>query len=472
MLHQDQDGKCPKGSHADELYKVFQWLVPKSCLQKIEFRKDCAWSPHMLAFGALLWAWSDYRGLVERFQHVLKIIQFCFAKQQELSENYQAFTKLLRKWTEPLLGCLSSAFREKMQTALIGAWTIGRWLVFAADGSRIGVPRTRRNEERYSPRSKLSRTAQKRQRVKRRRRAQSKQQAREQKANVPQIWITMLWHVASGLPWAWRTGPADSSERHHLQDMLGELPTNALLAADAGFVGYGLWTAIFQAQQHLLVRVGGNVKLLKKLGYVREFRNTVYLWTDRAASQSQPPLVLRLIVVHNGRHPVYLVTDLKPTELSDRQAAEIYALRWGIEVFYRHCKQTFQRAKLRSQNPDNALIELHWSLLGMWAMGLYAHVHLVNQGISPCKISFAAVLRAYREAMRDYRWRPPTRGRLLARLNVALIDDYQRIDKSSRNYPRKKQETAAGPPIIQLATAIQRRNAKAHTGLTKIRLTA
>ena len=36
------------------------------------------------------------------------------------------------------------------------------WLVFAGDGSKVDVPRTRKNEERYSPKSKLSRAAQKR----------------------------------------------------------------------------------------------------------------------------------------------------------------------------------------------------------------------------------------------------------------------------------------------------------------------
>ena len=38
---------------------------------------------------------------------------------------------------------------------------------------------------------------------------------------------------------------------------------------------------------------------------------------------------------------MYLVTDLTKTQLSDRQAAEIYAARWGIELFFRTFKQTF-----------------------------------------------------------------------------------------------------------------------------------
>lgn len=98
---------------------------------------------------------------------------------------------------------------------------------------------------------------------------------------------------------------------------------------------------------------------------------------DKQARQGQPPLVLRLVVAHNGKHPVYLVTSvLSRKRLTDAQVVELYARRWGIEVFYRHVKQTFQRRKLRSTSADNALLEMHWSLAGLWAMALYALVQL------------------------------------------------------------------------------------------------
>ena len=457
MSHRDQGRTSAVGSHADDLYKAYECLVPKSSLADVSFRKDCTWTPRLLAFAALLWSWSDYRNLDERFENARKIIVHRFGKQREPATSYQAFIKLLRRWTATFVNCLTQAFRAKMIATLSAAWEVAGWLVFAVDGSRVGVPRTRRNEERYSPKSKLSRESQKRRRTRRRRRQEKKR--RQQQANVPQIWLTVLWHVASGLPWAWKTGPSDSSERAHLEAMLASMPKGALLTADAGFVGYELWQKIHQAGLHMVVRVGANVKLLRKLGYAQERAGTVYLWPDRAASGRRRPLVLRLIVANNGRHPVYLVTDLAPSKLSDRQAIEIYGRRWGIELFYRHCKQTFERAKLRSHSPDNALVELEWSLLGMWAMGLHSHARLIAQGVGPQKISFANVLRAYRESIREYRWHPQQNERLLTRLDSALIDGYVRRDKTSRDYPRKKQTTAAGPPIIRLATKQQRRNA-------------
>lgn len=454
MAHQDQGRKASPCSHAHDLHRALRWLLRGISLKEIALRRDCTWAPLTLAYTALLWAWSDEKTLIERFTTARKIIINLFGKQQEPARSYQAFIKLLQRWTGTYVALLSAAFRQRMPQALGQVWRVAERVVFAADGSRADTPRTRKNEERYSPKSKLSREAQKRRRQARRRR--TRQAARQRKANVPQIWITALWHVGSGLLFDWRTGPSDSSERSHLREMLPSLPSGSLLTADAGFVGYELWKAVLDAGHQLLIRVGSNVKLLKKLGYVRERQGLVYLWPDRAAKKRLPPLVLRLVIVTNGQHPVYLVTSLLDgRELSDAQAAGVYRRRWGIEVYYRHCKQTFERRKLRSQNPDNAMVELQWALLGMWAMGLHSHARLVRQGIEPGRISFAGLWRAYRRPMREYRSRPDPGERLIEILDRAIIDPYKRINKTSRDYPRKKEEKAAGRPVLRRATPSQ-----------------
>lgn len=471
MTHQDQRWSVGGCLNADDLQRALRWLLSGISLSGIVFRLDCTWTPRSLVYAALLWVWSDEKTLGERFATARKIITIFCGEQAEPARSYQAFIKLLRKWTDPLLQLLQVAFRQRMIQALACVWKVEGWLVFACDGSKADVPRTRKNEERYSPKSKLSRAAQKRRRRRRRRRTQ--QEARQRKANVPRIWMTVLWHAGSGLPWNWRTGPSDSSERGHLQEMIPSLPAPCLLTADAGFVGYNLWKMVLHAGHQLLVRVGSNVTLLKKLGYARERNGSVYLWPDRAAQKRLPPLVLRLVVVDTGRHPVYLVTSiLNPRELTDLQVAAVYRRRWGIEVYYRNMKQTFERRKLRSHNPDNAMVELHWSLLGMWAMGLYAHSRLVRHGVPPERISFANVWRAFRRPIRQYKSRADFGERLNELLDRAIIDSYQRKNKTSRDYPRKKQEQATGPPLILKATRTQVRQAQAVKAEQRKRLTA
>ena len=179
-----------------------------------------------------------------------------------------------------------------------------------------------------------------------------------------------MWPVGSGLLWDWRAGSGDSSERAHLLEMLPDWPLKALITGNAGFVGYQDLRAILDSGRPLLIRVGANVRLLKKLGYVPERNNTVYLWPDREAARHQPPLVLRLVTSHNGRQPLFLVTSIPAARLSDQQVLTLHSRRWGIELFYRSLQQTFDCRKLRSHRAEHALLELHWSLLGLWTMGL------------------------------------------------------------------------------------------------------
>ena len=287
------------------------------------------------------------------------------------------------------------------------------------------------------------------------------------------MWLTTMFHVGTGLPWDWRLGPSDSSERDHLRQMIEALPAGALITADAGFVGYETWKAILDSGRHLLIRVGANVRLLRKLGYVEEKTGLVYLWPDREARRNQPPLVLRMVVARGGRHPVYLVTSvLDEATLSDSQVVEIYALRWGIELFYRHFKQTFERRKLRSHRAANAELEATWSLLGLWAMMLHAQVILSEEGVPPKRISVAGVLLGYRSSLREYKSAPDPGESLYEMVGKAVIDPYKRADKSSRDYPRKKQEQAAGAPKVRNATKAEINAAKEIRDQLPSRLTA
>ena len=201
--------------------------------------------------------------------------------------------------------------------------------------------------------------------------------------------------------------------------------------------------------------------LLKRLGYVEECDGLVYLWPERAAKRNAPPLVFRLIDSHNGKHPVYLITDLlSPEELSDAEVLAAYKLRWGVALFYRHLKQTFGKRKLKSTSAESALVEMHWAVLGLWSMALYALKELQAAGISPSRLSFGKLLRAFRRMLRDY-LHPVQKGATLCDLlSEAVIDNYARGDKTSRGYPRKKKEKPPGAPRIFNATPQQRSRAK------------
>lgn len=221
------------------------------------------------------------------------------------------------------------------------------------------------------------------------------------------------------------------------------------------------------------MRLGANVRLIRGLGYAREREGLVYLWPDRQAAGGEPPLVLRLVVARGPRHPVYLVTSvLDEATLPDRAVIESYRLRWGVELFYRHVKQTFGRRKLRSQRAENAELEATWSLVGLWAMGLHGQVELSYDAIPASAVSVSGLLRAYRAAMREYRSTPGPGESLWERLVMAVIDGYERSSKASREYPRKKREQAIGAPEIRPATRFEIERAEQIRHAHEKRLTA
>lgn len=461
MSHQAQGRDSGCREHHQELNRALSWLLKGADFFAVQWREDCRWSIHGLVMTAILWAWSGETTLGERFKQARKISQRMLGVKSIPEASYQAFMKLLRRWTTALITGLTLIFRKRMTTVFADRWRIAGFIAFGVDGSRFELPRTAANEARFSPATPAaSRRAGKKNKHHARKLKQSAA-TRAKKATNPQMWVTTLWHLGIGLPWSWRLGPSNSSEREHLQKMLVELPESSLLVADAGFYGYTLWTHLLAAGHHLLIRVGSNVHLLKKLGYVKEKNGIVYFWPDYAASKSQPPIVLRLVVVHNGKHPVFLVTSvLDEKRFSDAEIVKTYSLRWGLELFFRHVKQTFDRTKLRSHSPDNALLEAQWSLLGLWAMTIHAQYQLQSQKIDPQRLSIAQMLRVYRAAMNEHKSVPGRGEDLRSRLKHALKDTYTRKSKASRNYPRKKQEKAAGPPLITVATKTQVKKAR------------
>jgi len=480
MSHQGTDGLTCSTPHHQALKRSLDWLLASARLSDLTFRGDCSWTPKGLIFVAILWAWSDEKSLTQRFFHARKVVIMMGILARIPATSYQAFIKMLTTWTVVLATVLFDVLRRRMQSDLAARFEVCGFQVFGVDGSRLELPRTESNEGRFSPaktrrpsRSKAKAKSRRKPRRRTRSQASRARRAREKKANSPQIWLTTMFHVGTGLPWDWRLGPSDSSERDHLRQMIDALPARALITADAGFVGYETWKAILDSGRHLLIRVGANVRLLRNLGYVEEKKGLVYLWPDRQAKRNQPPLVLRMVVARGGRHPVYLVTSvLDEATLSDSQVVKIYALRWGIELFYRHFKQTFERRKLRSHSADNAELEATWSLLGLWAMMLHAQVILMEKGVPPKRISVAGVLLGYRSSLREYKSAPDPGESLYEMVGKAVIDSYERANKSSRDYPRKKQEQVPGAPKVRNATKAQINAAKEIRDQLPSRLTA
>lgn len=288
--------------------------------------------------------WGEGQTLAARWE------QACEAgsdlhRHWKLGSSYSGFTKAWKRVASPLIPTICRRFQRHMQKTAGAYWRVRGWLAFAVDGTRIETPHVEANEEELG--------------------------CAGREKSAPQVFLTTLWHMGLGLPWTYRVGPGTDSERHHMRDMISELPEKSLLVADAGFVGYELCRTLIDAGQSFLLRVGGNITLLTKLGWHYEERDgLVSLWPQKF--RDLPPLTLRLITLESpGKRPVYLLTNvLDPNELSDEDAQPLYEMRWGIEVCYRSYKQTLGRRTMKSRTPQTCLLEAQFTMLGLWLLGL------------------------------------------------------------------------------------------------------
>lgn len=370
-------------------------------------------------------AWDEGQTLESRWEHARQVAGRLHAPWR-LGRSYSGFAGALVRESPRILAGIKARFRREMQAMGRPYQTRCGWCALAADGSRIEAPLTEANEDGLG--------------------------CAGREKSGPQVFLTTLWHMGLGLPWDFRVGPGTDSERRHLEDMLDDVPPNSLIAADAGFVGYGVCQRVLKAGHSFLLRVGSNITLLRGLGWEHEQRDgLVYLWP--LAHRDSPPLVLRLIVLQRGKQKIYLLTNvLDPEQLSDEDAGMLYEMRWGVEVFYRSYKQTLSRRRLLSRTPATCFAECEWTMLGLWLLGLLTVERLTTKRVDPLWWSVAMARNAVRRAMRAVVL--PTRRRRLSRdLSAAIKDTYvRRGRKAARNYPRKKRERPPGPPKIKSAS--------------------
>jgi hypothetical protein len=387
------------------------------------------WSAWYSIVQALLMALEPYASLKDRFENARHCLIGMFPNERRPGRSYQGFVKARRNITSGLMTSLKEHLQDQLRP-VSGKFRLRLgWEAVAVDGSRVETPRTRPNEEAFGCAGK--------------------------KKTGPQLSITTLYHMGTGLPWDWRIGRGTESERVHLRSMLPWLEANALLVADAGFTGYELLKDIIAAGRHFLVRVGSNITLLNDLGLESKIDgNIVWLWPENRQPK-QPPLKLRLIVLENtdrSKTPVYLLTDVFDKQrLSDETAGVLYRMRWGVEVFYRSFKQTLDQHKLRSRSPQQAKDELEWAMIAYLLMGLMSVETLICKGIDPLHLSVATALRVIRAAMgNDRMWR--RKGDIRVLLSAAVKDDYRRkSSKKARSWPFKKKEKICGVPKIRKA---------------------
>jgi hypothetical protein len=426
------------------------------------FHGNAKWAPEQLAQQALIWAWQETKHVTDAFDQSVEVCGELGLK--DVANNYTSFVSAIDRYRDTFYLRLGQRFHAEAEKVAGRFWRDNDWVLVGFDGSRSTTPRTISNEKAFcAPNYGRGKTAKYRKKKSKgmRRRNNEKNKPEPQ---VPQVWITMMWHMSLRLPWAWRLGPSNSSERGHVIEMLAEeeFPENTLFCGDAGFVGFPLWSAILAAGGSFLVRVGGNVNLLSEKADIKQLGDGIVLcWPKGKMKSGAKPLRLRLVKVKIGKTTMWMLTSvLSRKRMSKKQIVRYYKMRWGVEVEYRGLKQTLDKRHLRSRNSDRAYAELDWSIRAMaFAELLALREQIGNKKESPPNKdsvystkdrSLANTMRAIRKCMRQLHKYADPDDSLLNHLSVALVKKYNNTTDKKARYRRKNPDKKPlGEPTVR-----------------------
>ena len=457
---------------------LVSWLIPKGELFTTDrFHGNINWQPEQLVQQAVIWAWQDAGNVTDAFDRAREVCgELGIA---EGAQTYTAFMNALDRYRTIFGQRLMQRVQALAEEVGGRFWRDGGRVLIGFDGSRSTTPRTVSNEKEFCAanygRGKTAKYRKKKTKGMRRR----KNKKNKPQPQVPQVWITMMWHMGLRLPWTWRLGPSNSSERGHVMEMLAqeEFPENTLFCGDAGFVGYPLWSAIVNAGHDFLVRVGGNVRLLSETADIKQLGGGIVLcWPKDQMNSGAPPLRLRLVRVKIGKTRMWMLTSvLNPQRLSPAQIIKYYKMRWGVEVEYRGLKQTLDKHKLRCRTSRRVYVELDWSIRAMAMAELIALREQIPKtrgrptreapAYDTKERSLANTMRALRKCMRNlHKYTEPGQD-LLYELAQALVQAYHHhTDQKARYRPPNPDKKPLGEPTIRKLSRKERERLKESGG--------
>lgn len=459
--------------------ELTKWIVIERDLYSEEdFHGNIKWRPSQLVAQALIWSWQEAKNVTDAFDASLEVSEDLGLKHTAMT--YTSFMNALDRYGDILVPRLREHCQELAEEIGGRYFRTDGWVLIGFDGSRATAPRTVSNERAFCAPNygKGKRAKYGKKKSKGMRRKRNKQ--RKPQPQAPQAWITMMWHMSLRLPWTWRLGPSNSSERDHVKEILKqeEFHENTLFCGDAGFTGYPLWSSILAVPgRHFLVRVGANVDLLSEKADIKRLGGGIVLcWPKGRRDSGDPPLYLRLVQVKVGKTKMWMLTSVTDrSKLTKKQIIRYYKMRWGIEVEFRGLKQTIDKHKLRCRNSDRLLTELHWSLMGM----LVAELVTLREQIRPTQAStssknydpqdrsLANIMRALRKCMRNLNKYCDPENDLYQQLSEATVQRYDnQTDKRARYRPKNPDKKSLGEPTVRKLTAKERERIKNQTPKT------
>jgi len=405
------------------------WKQAQACCPAKRKRR---WGVQAVVLVLLAMCWLTHDTAEERFQVACAVAITCRPKRRRPGRTVPGFLKAVHRLPARLFAVLAAAVRRRLLERRLLPRLEG-WFAVGCDGSRLNCPRTEELEARLPSKGKVA---------------------------APQVWVTTLVHLLTGVPWAWRVGRGYASERDHLERLAGALPARSLVVADAGYVSYLLMTKLVVAGHAFVLRLSSHVQLFTAAAVPvgRYQQGRVLWWPQEARRRGLPPLPARLVRVpgKRGAGDLWLLTSvLEKKALSRPAVGRLYRLRWESECFFRAYKRTLGKVKLWGRTVKAVHREALASLLAVQL--LLAQVlrqrRRDDRGAAAVPSAAKALTAVRQELLRlgSVRRRLPS---YRERLRQSWRDRRpRRAAKTRKPWPRQKTYDVPRPPKLLIAPA-------------------
>lgn len=437
---------CLRDFLTPALYRQVQGLLPERF--KGSRRSRRRWSLHPLLFVLLSMTWCLGDSQPERFETARAFHVACHNKRRRPGKTFLGFHKALNALPACVLRRVATLFRRRLLDRLAALLKTDGWIVFGCDGSRLRVPRVKELEERLGDPGGDSSSGQK----------------------APQLWLTALVHLASGVPWSWRVGKGDASERAHLIDLIGTLVPGALVVCDAGYQGFPVASALASAGRAFLMRVSSQTIFYTKDASLQTEQlgdqtrqvtaaelekwtdGVVYYWPQQAQKKKEKPVEVRLLCLKGKTREkdVWLASNVRDGEkLTLAMAGKFYRMRWENEGYFRTYKQTLKKVKLSGRTVKAVHREALAAMLAVQVLLYQGAVGAILLGKKKAASSARQLLLLVRREI-DAARRGKSRRGFLKRAGACEREQRERTsNKQKRPWPSRQAPKPLQPPRIR-----------------------
>lgn len=290
----------------------------------------------------------------------------------------------------------------------------------------------------------------------------------------PQLHKISLVELGTHVETAFVVKPISTHEQRAVPALLKQLPDDALLLWDRGFVGYPLWKTLTSCGARVLARVGSHL-VLEPIEHLGDGSYLAKLYPDWYARQKdRKGIVVRVIkyklddpqrVGHDEEHT--LITNLlDEKKFPAPEMIPLYHERWEEELVFDEQKthqdprRASKPAQLRSETPAGVIQEMYALSLAHFVIRALMFEAAQLEDLDPDRLSFTGCFQILKCRL------PECRGesaRALANWYDALLWEMSReqiaprrnrinprvIKQKMSGWPKKRAQHYRPPPLTK-----------------------